>query len=369
MENIGIHSEKKQEAVSAPAKRDSNIELYRIIFMILIVAHHYVVNSNLITNLFANPNGEFAWFYWIFGMWGKTGINCFVLITGYFMCRSNITVRKFVKLLGEVMFYNILFCLVFYLVGYGQTNPKALLINLLPIISVAHDFVSCYLVFFLLIPFLNILIHNMNMKQHLLLTLLLVSVYSVLATIPNTRVVCNYVTWFGVLYLIASYIRIYGMSMKGDKEPKWGLWFLLSLAASIASVFGMLWLEKKIGKTGLQYWFVADSNHILALTTSVCAFMWFKGLKIGYVPLINKIGASTFGVFLIHANSNNMRQWLWNDTVDCAGHYSQPLYAVAAVLIIFTACILLDMLRIKFVEKPFFRIYDKKMADIANRKR
>ena len=29
-------------------QRDSNLELYRIIVMLLIVAHHYVVNSGLI---------------------------------------------------------------------------------------------------------------------------------------------------------------------------------------------------------------------------------------------------------------------------------------------------------------------------------
>lgn len=35
-------------ADSVPVKtRDSNLELYRIIVMLLIVAHHYVVNSGL----------------------------------------------------------------------------------------------------------------------------------------------------------------------------------------------------------------------------------------------------------------------------------------------------------------------------------
>ena len=28
-------------------------------------------------------------------MFGKTGINCFTLLTGYFMVKSNITLKKF----------------------------------------------------------------------------------------------------------------------------------------------------------------------------------------------------------------------------------------------------------------------------------
>lgn len=79
--------------------RNSNLELYRIIVMILIVAHHYVVNSGLMDELVKDPLSSKSLFFYLFGMWGKTGINCFVMITGYFMCKSHITIRKFLKLL------------------------------------------------------------------------------------------------------------------------------------------------------------------------------------------------------------------------------------------------------------------------------
>lgn len=73
--------------------RDSNIELYRIVTMILIVAHHYVVNSGLTSlngPLSACPTSFHSLLLLIIGAFGKTGINCFVFITGYFMCKSNI---------------------------------------------------------------------------------------------------------------------------------------------------------------------------------------------------------------------------------------------------------------------------------------
>lgn len=98
-------------------ERNSNLELYRIVTMLLIVAHHYVVNSGLIQIM---PNSETtnnSIFLYIFGMWGKTGINCFMLITGYFMCKSNITIRKFLKLLLEVEFYKIIIYFIFIISG------------------------------------------------------------------------------------------------------------------------------------------------------------------------------------------------------------------------------------------------------------
>ena len=78
-------------------KRDSNLELYRIILMILIIAHHYVVNSDLINIILSNISNCKSIFLLIFGAWGKIGINCFILISGYFMCKSNIKIKKLVS--------------------------------------------------------------------------------------------------------------------------------------------------------------------------------------------------------------------------------------------------------------------------------
>lgn len=123
-------------------QRESGIELFRIIAMLSIVAHHYVVNSG-VTQLLG---GDYIkdLFYYFFGMWGKTGINCFGLISGYFMCKSNITLRKFLKLFLEVIFYKIIIYLLFAIAGYYTISLHSL-IDILPIRSVSTGFVSCFL--------------------------------------------------------------------------------------------------------------------------------------------------------------------------------------------------------------------------------
>ena len=82
------------ERISNDKERASGIELFRIISMLLIVAHHYVVNSGIQDLMYENPLSANSIFLFLFGAWGKTGINCFVLITGYFMCKSKITSKK-----------------------------------------------------------------------------------------------------------------------------------------------------------------------------------------------------------------------------------------------------------------------------------
>ena len=74
--------------------------------MILIVAHHYMGHSELISLMSENPTSSQTVMLALIGMWGKTGINAFVLITGYFMCKSNINIQKFLRLLLQIYFYN-----------------------------------------------------------------------------------------------------------------------------------------------------------------------------------------------------------------------------------------------------------------------
>lgn len=202
-------------------QRNSNLELYRIIVMLLIVAHHYVVNSGMMEEMAKEPLSSRSLFFYIFGMWGKTGINCFVMITGYFMCKSQITIHKFLKLLFQVEFYNILIFVIFAWSGYQSFNLKESLMVLLPVKSVADGFTSCFLVFYLFIPFLNILIRNLSKQQHLLLVFLCLFTYTLIGTFDSFHVTMNYVSWFCVLYFIASYIRIYGFFPQ-ISTAKWG---------------------------------------------------------------------------------------------------------------------------------------------------
>lgn len=126
--------------------RNSNLELYRIIVMLLIVAHHYVVNSGLGEVLQENPLSGRSIFFYLFGAWGKTGINCFVMITGYFMCKSQITLHKFLKLLFEVLFYNIVIYTIFVIIGYEKISFNSF-VNIIPGRILHTNFTSCFLFF------------------------------------------------------------------------------------------------------------------------------------------------------------------------------------------------------------------------------
>lgn len=322
--------------------------------MLLIIAHHYVVNSDVLEAIYNSPLGANSIFLFLFGMWGKIGINCFVLITGYFMCKSNITVRKFFKLLLEVEFYNTIIYLIFVVSGYETISLSGIVNAILPVTSIGTNFTSCFLVFYLCIPFLNILVRNMSEKQHLLLLALVFFTYIFMGTFPKFSVTMNYVSWFICLYFIASYIRLYPKEVF-DKTKLWGLITALVAVLCIVSVLCCVWIGTKIDKH-MAYYFVTDSNTLLAVCLGVSSFMLFKNLKIKQSRVINTIAASTFGVLQIHANSDAMRRWLWQTILNVKGAFRLStsmliLHATLSVLGIFLVCVVLDQIRIRTIER------------------
>lgn len=326
--------------------------------MLLIVAHHYVVNSGLMVELAKDPLNSTSLFYYIFGMWGKVGINCFVLITGYFMCKSQINLRKFLKLFFEVFFYNFFIYMLFVCSGIEIFSCTRFIKSILPIQSVFHDFTSCFLLFYLFIPFLNILVSNLNKKTHAQLCMLCLFIYTLLPTLGLMYVMLNYITWFCVLYFISSYIRYYGLINKYESKH-WGGLAILSILAAICSVLILLIKEKTSSYD--MYRFVVDSNAVFAVLVSVTSFMFFLTLRIYNYKLINKIAASTFGVLLIHANSDTMRQWLWNDVLKVDRMYYSDytcIYATCNVFLIFCVCIVIDYVRIHTIERWIFKKID-----------
>lgn len=345
-------------------QRESNLELFRIILMLGIVASHYRGASGLMDLVnTSNPLTSNSLFLLLFGCWGKVGINGFVLISGYFMCKSNITFKKFLKLVLEWFFYKYVILIIFIVTGYQSLSLRELAKAVIPFRTLTNMFTPCYVVFFLFIPFMNILIQNMKEKTHRYLVILVLGIFSVWASIPFVDVGSSYVFWFMAVYLVASYIRLYPIPVF-DNTKFWGYMSLSAIVFSYLSVIFMAWVKQRFGYQD-YFFFLSDSNKITSLIVALCFFMFFKNMKLKHIPWINQIAKSTFGVLCIHASSDEMRRWLWVDTLKNVKYFNSPylvLHAFGAVLIVFTACTIIDQLRIKFIENPFFRFLDKSIS-------
>lgn len=204
----------------------------------------------------------------------------------------------------------------------------------------------------------------MTKRQHQLLLLLLLFCYSIIGSIPIFDIEYNYVSWFGIIFLIASYIRLYPIPLF-NRRQFWGWTTLVLVFISMCSVAYIHW------KVYAGYFFVSDCNRILAVMVAISSFLWFKNLNIPQSKFINIIAASTFGVLLIHSNSGAMMKWLWSDMFNVTGNFALPisqliLFSICVLILVYCACTIIDQIRLLLLEKPFFKWYDKHLDNKLN---
>ena len=152
-------------------------------------------------------------------------------------------------------------------------------------------------------------------------------------------------------------LRMYPEKWFSDRKV-WGSLTALSVIAAMGSVVNLTWMSDRFNSTIYHYTFVADSHKIFAVTTAISSFMLFKNLKIPNNRIINTVAASTFGVLMIHANSDTMRQWLWIDFLNNAGAYGSRyayIHPIVSIAGIFAVCTILDRFRIRYFEKPLLK--------------
>lgn len=347
-------------AQSAPAKqlgggkslRYSNLELMRICAMLLIIAHHYVVNSGLVAEMdFSAPTLRMFAFQ-CFGFGGKTAINAFVLLSAYFMCAKTLTWMRVGKLVCEVYFYNIIIGAVFFVLGtpFNWLELRRLVAG--PLLW-NRGFTASFIVFYLTVPFLNRMVRSLTRRQHLRLVMLLVTVFTLVSTFLLYAEAWCYLGWYVTLYFIASYIRFYPCPLTERWQPSAAV-----LALTLVGVACNVALADWLGREQMWQWGYNDSQKLLALSGGLSMFLLFKNVPMGYSRVVNTLSASAFGVLLIHANCDAMRHWLWRDLLNNAQAYHTQwavLHFAVSVAAVYVACTAIDWLRIRLVERPIVR--------------
>ena len=351
--------------------RNSNLELLRIILMFSVVMHHLVLASGLEQYYDLSNNTLNTILLQFAGAWGKTAINAYVLITGYFMCKSKLTWEKVLKLVLEIKFYEIVFYGVLVLTGYLPFSPMGVFKLVFSIgMNVNHSFTASFVAFYLFIPFFNKLINCLDKKEFQRLLVLLLIVFTGIGTFLSNFAVFSHLAWYSVLYFIAAYIRNYPSDWTESRRLNKYL-FWISFGFAYISIVMLDFINIKFGIDINCYYLIMNSHKILALLISLFIFLWFKNIEIPYNRWINLVASTTFGVLLIHTNHEAMNKLIWNDCLHVTDIIEyNPIALIAYVFmgtaVVFIVCMLIDLVRINAFETPFFTIIHRDKCKIEN---
>ena len=338
--------------------RSSNIELLRIVAMFSIFTGH-CFNSCEGCYDYQSFDWKVVFMQWA-SMWGKTAINSFVVISGYFMCTSQLTAKRYLKILLEVIFYNFAIYAIFLIAGRETCSPKRLFELFGFLFRNANaGFLVSFLWFYLGIPFYNVLIKNLDRRELYKLIGLLLMAFTFNSTFFANKYMFHHVFWYMTIYFIGAAIRLHPMKwMSNQRFCVASLVGMMLFCYCWAPVNDML-LANKLLPVNFEYWFVRDSDKILALGVGIVAFIVFRNWNMGYHRWINTVASTTFGILLIHTNGDAMRQWLFVDFLQLPQHWGLPMgqfvaYNVSIWILLFCTLSAIDYLRIRFIERPLF---------------
>lgn len=332
-----------KDITKQPNSRQSNFELLRIVAMFFIVLYHLGVHSNYSAEMLHSWKGIFVGAYTTLG---KTGVNIFVLISGYFTVTSKFNWKRILKLELQILFYSLAIYAIFVLSGAEAFSWYELLKCALPIIFEEYWFMTSYMIMYLLSPLINLLLKKLSPNVHLILAILLILFQVPFSTAIHFRYIST-VLWFVTLYILAAYLRLHNEHFR--RNPYW-IWATMCATCAVTVVMHYV-------KGHSLFWNYSG----LCLTFAFAMFILFRKIKIGNVKWINIVAEGTLGVYLIHDNLS-VRPWIWNKLLNCPMHGELnifPLFALIAVLAIYVVCTAIDLARKYLLEGPFFKLISK----------
>lgn len=291
--------------------------------------------------------------YPLFSALASFSVNCFVLISGYFLSKSySYKFTKALRIWLQALFYSILLWCIFRFAL--KRTDASFVSSALPIINDLYWFVTQYLILLVLSPFLARFCDSLDKRTYLVLLLLLFLLTGSIITefplghylFPDSRT-----PTFLLLFMIAGYVARFDL-------PKWledhcGKLFLAILLLQWA---GGLFLNYWYRETGSIYGAFSTSGNGLPLFTGTALLIWARKQdwnRNRSARVIASAAPFVFGVYLIHDNLF-IRRPLWK-AMNISGYWDSWAFFPRLLAIcagIFIACLFLDAIRAAIFKLP-----------------
>lgn len=280
--------------------RDSNIELLRILAILLIIISHISWHGYRSIMPYSDVPSAFNEIILRVSCLGNVGSVIFVMISGYFLCNSNkIDWNRLIRLVLQVLTYSLLFYFsVYILFFHNRITPLELFKAFTPVIHKVSWFYTTYILLYLAHPYLNKLIKGLEKNEFRNIILGMFILFSLIQTFFMSFLEEGNLVEFIFFYFIGAYIRI----NPDNIINKYKVGILLSMA------FIWFFIPVLLRLINAGPYLFAEYDHIqhraspVSLLMAASLLCCFLSVKIGSVKWINVIASAVGGVYLIDDN-------------------------------------------------------------------
>lgn len=326
-------------------KHNYTIDVLRIIFMSLIIFHHFSLYaaSDFVTN---SPTLNATLFI------GKNIANVcnifFIVVFGYF-CSIRFKKDKFIKTLVLMLGYHFVIEILFAVINHSLNLD---LVNFL--LTNNYWFIKFYLLYLIIGPFFKRFLDKLNQKQ----ALFTVIVAYVLATIPIfllQPILEEEIFLIVKSYLIDNTIKYFPYFLFGIYLRKFPIKIKYPLLLTTLGIIPFA-LATRNFLNGIvddyNIWLSLEKLFILGASfISIGIVIWaLQKENTKKVPIVEVIVPSILAVYIIHEQPK-VRSFLWKALFP-ATKLSDSFWILQVLLIVFlvfVSCILIDLIRKKLV--------------------
>lgn len=331
--------------------RGSNLELLRILCMLLIIGDHLTGQSGIAD--YTTLLSSFA--FCLIGCGSRIACSVFVLIGGWFLCEQPYKTRRPLSLWLSLWLYTVPVTLLCKLAGL-DVSWGALRWAAFPASTRQLWFISDYLLLLLCVPLLNRLLRGLSRPAHRGLLAVLAVPLIVYPTLFGENGAVSDTAWmFLYEYLLITYLRRWPDNRLAHLLQHRAAALGLGLGLPLLNTILRAVLETSGLTDGKAFQYMAYYRTALGalpnLLAALALFYLFRGLDLGCVRWVNALAGTTLGVYILH-QVPAFRGFLWNGLLQAEAHHGSVGYTLLAILAVFLGCAAVDALRTVLVMRP-----------------
>ncbi len=327
--------------------RDSNMELLRIVAMLLVCVIHANFRALPIPTYeeaYANVSSSILRFFT--ESLSVICVNLFILLSGWYGIKFKF--NRLIDFISQVFFFSILCAGIYYGIHPEDFSIKEAIGNILLTDQWDYWFVKSYLCLYLFAPVLNAFVEKSDKKTFgvFLLSFYIFQTFYAFVFWNGASYLQNgysALSFMG-LYLLARYIRLYPLCIW--RLPKWCDMAIYGGIVICTTIISFVLLRHNLPTGNLFYY-----SSPLVIIAAIHFMLFFTKIQLQN-RVINWIASSAFAVYLLHSNVYFASTYYDNIILNWFNELSRSsflFHTAIFIFVVFFLAICIDKLRIVLI--------------------
>lgn len=310
-------------------KRNSSLELLRILSMVMILTHHYVIHNGYSIELIPFGINRFLLQILLLGG-GQVGVVIFLSISTWFFLDEKQSFshcfNRICKLEQELVFYSLILLLFTVLFDRQDFDIHLVTASIMPTIFQCWWYATAYILLLFFLPALQAGLLALGRELHLKVAFVMLVLFGVIALVPGTFIPGRDV--FGFIYYI-----VLLSAYKWYCKPLRTRTLIQGIVAGYG-IYILCWigLSPALGIGDSYGVFIMEAWRLPVLMIGASIFLLAER-RTFYNGIINRLASVAFGVYLI-SEYPTVRTLLWTRLFRIDSMMAIPFHWLAIAMMI-----------------------------------